>query len=110
MEYLEGVRLVKEVEEKYDVMSVKFKGVSIWPMLRTYMFMAETDDQKPFTVSKSTVLAVLKGVFFYSWAPLFKRHKLWVCTSSRERKVVKGKLINRTLGGVCHIDDNALIW
>lgn len=110
MEYLEGVRLVKEVEEKYDVMSVKFKGISIWPMLRTYMFMADTDDQKPFKASKSTIMAVLKGVFFYSWAPLFKRHDLWVGTSSRERKIIKGKYINRTLGAVCHIDDNALIW
>lgn len=110
MEYLEGVRLIKEVEEKYDVMSVKFKGISVWPMLRTYMFMADTDNQKPFTASRSTILAVLKGVFFYSWAPLFKRHKIWVATSSRDRKIVRGKYINRTLGAICRIDDNALIW
>lgn len=110
MEYLEAVSLVKEVEEKYDVMSVKFKGVSIWPMLRTYMFIADTDGQKPFALSKSTALAVLKGIFFYSWAPLFKKHRLWVVTSSRERKIVREKYINRTMGAICHIDENALFW
>ena len=110
MEYLEAVRLVKEVEEKYDVMSVKFKGISIWPMLRTFMFMVDTDDQKPFTASKSTILAVLKGVFKYSWIPLFRKHKLWVLTSSRDRKKVRDKYIYRTLGAVCQIDKDALIW
>ena len=110
MEYLEAVRLVKEVEEKYDVMSVKFKGISVWPMLRTYLFIADTEGQKPFAVTRATVFAVLKGVFFYSWAPLFKKHKLWVSTSSRDRKIVRGVYINRTMGAVCHIDKNALLW
>lgn len=110
MDYLEGVRLVKEVEEKYDVMSVKFKGISIWPMLRTYMFIADTASQKPFTASKSTVFAVLKGIFVYNWGPLFKRHKLWVVTSSRDRKLVRGKYIYRTMGAVSQIDRDSLIW
>ena len=34
MTYLEAVALLHDIESKYDVMSIKYKGVSVWSFLR----------------------------------------------------------------------------
>lgn len=107
MEYLESVRLIKEIEEKHDVMAIKYHGVSVWPFLRIYICdsLAVNKQQK---MSSSNVLLVLKTLFAYNPFVYFRKHDLWTFSSQNKRKQLGDKLIAPISGGLTEICPNAL--
>lgn len=97
MQTLEGVKLIKDIEQKYDVMSIKWKGVSVWPFLRLYLKESITT-QRENKASVSNIKLVLKSLFSYCPFRAFKRHDVWSFTACDRRKQIGGKRIHRISG------------
>ena len=99
MQTLEGVKLIKDIEQKFDVMSIKYKGVSVWPFLRIYLKESVTTKREN-RASASNIGLVLKSLFVYNPLSIFKRHQVWVFTASDRRKCIGGKMVHRISGGI----------
>lgn len=99
MKYLEGVALIRQIESEYDVMSIRFKGVSAWSYLRLYLLDKITDNRE-FKASRSIIALVLRCLFFYSPFQIFKHYDAWVFTGCERRKRIGDKMIQRVSGGV----------
>lgn len=99
MTYLEAVKLVRDIEERYDVMSIRYKGVSVWPFLRLFL-LDRISVQTEIKASGSIVKVVLKSLFAYNPLKVFKRHDVWLFTGCERRKRIGDKMIHRISGGI----------
>ena len=100
MQYLDAVKKLKSIEDKYDVMSIKYKGVCVWPMLRIYILDAmSTHKAKGYTSSAITMM--LRELFRYSPFVVFKRHDIWNYCSQVTRKNIKGIYEHHVSGSIC---------
>lgn len=108
MQTLEGVKLIKNIEQKYDVMSIKWKGVSVWPFLRLYLKESITT-QRENKASASNIRLVLKSLFSYNPFRALKRHDIWSFTACDRRKQIGGKRIHRISGAFASEGMNCLM-
>lgn len=111
MAYLDGIRILREIEQSYPVMSITFKGQPIWPFVRIYMFqlLGATNHQNAHKVESSKIRTVVKALFAYNPFTVFKRHKNWLFTATERRKVIGDKYIQRVSGFMSEIDKNCLV-
>lgn len=108
MTYLEAVELVKDIEAKYDVMSIRYKGMSVWPYLRLYL-LDGISGQTEVKASGSIIKVVLKSLFAYNPLRAFKRHDVWLFTGCERRKRIGDKMIHRISGGISANVDKCLM-
>lgn len=108
MDYLEAIALLKEIETKYDVMSVKYRGLSIWPWLRIYLCDSLTPASKRQTMSSSNVKLVLQTLFPYGPSALFHKHKVWLFSSLEGRKLIGDKYLDYIAGGITELEKTTL--
>lgn len=108
MQTLEGVKLIKDIEQKYDVMSIKWKGVSVWPFLRLYLKESITT-QRENKASASNIKLVLKCLFSYNPFRAIKRHEVWSFTACDRRKQIGRKRIHRVSGAFASEGMNCLM-
>lgn len=108
MQTLEGVKLIKDIEQKFDVMSIKYKGVSVWPFLRIYLKESVTT-QRENTVSASNIRLVLKCLFAYNPFSAFKHHDVWSFTACDRRKRLGDKMVHRISGSFAAEKVNCLM-
>lgn len=108
MQTLEGVKLIKDIEQKFDVMSIKYKGVSVWPFLRIYLKESVTT-QRENTVSASNIKLVLKCLFAYNPFSAFKHHDVWSFTACDRRKRLGDKMVHRISGSFAAEKVNCLM-
>lgn len=108
MTYLEAVALLHDIEAKYDVMSIKYKGVSVWTHLRIYL-LDSISTKSEVKTSGSVVRVVLRSLFSFNPLHLFKKHDCWLITGAERRKQVGEKLIHRISGGFVHCGRNVLM-
>ena len=99
MTYLEAVELVKDIENKYNVMSIRYKDVSVWPYLRLYL-LDGVSGQTEIKASGSIIKVVLKSLFAYNPFQVFKKHDVWLFSGCERRKCIGDKMIHRISGGV----------
>ena len=99
MQTLEGVKLIKEIEQKFDVMSIKWRGVSVWPFLRLYLKESITT-QRENKASSSNIKLVLKCLFSYNPIRALKRHVVWAFTACDRRKLIGEKKVHRISGAL----------
>lgn len=99
MQTLEGVKLIKEIEQRYDVMSIKWNGISVWPFLRLYLKESITT-QRENKASSSNIKLVLKCLFAYNPFRAFKKHEVWSFTACDRRKLIGEKKIHRISGAL----------
>lgn len=97
MTYLEALELIKKIENEYDVMSIRFKSISVWPYLRLYL-LDQISVRTELKASSSVIRCVLKGLFAYNPFSLFKRRDLWIFTACERRKLIGNKMIHRVSG------------
>ncbi len=108
MKYLEGVDLIRQIEKKYDVMSIKYKGISAWSYLRLYILDGLTSN-KEIKASKSVIAPVLRCLFSFNPLQIFKKHSVWLFTSCERRKRVGEKMVHRVSGGITANIDSCLM-
>lgn len=111
MAYLDGIKILREIEQSYPVMSITFKGQPIWPFVRIYLFqlLGATNHLNAHTVESSKIKTVVKALFAYSPFTIFKRHKNWLFTATERRKVIGDKYIQRVSGFMSEVDRNCLV-
>lgn len=98
MTYLEAVALLHDIESKYDVMSIRYKGVSIWTYLRIY-FLDSISTKSEVKTSGSVIWVVLRSLFSFNPFLLLTKHFCWLITGAERRKKVGDKMIHRISGG-----------
>lgn len=108
MTYLEAVELIKDIESKYDVMSIRYRNVSVWPYLRLYLSDGIAGHTE-IKASPSVVKVVLKSLFAYNPFKVFKRHDVWLFTGCERRKRIGDKMIHRISGGISSNVDGCLM-
>ena len=108
MKYLEGVELIRQIENEYDVMSIKYNGVSAWSYLRLYLLDSITANREN-KASRSNIALVLKSLFFYNPFQLFRHYDLWMFTGCERRKRIGDKMIQRVSGGASTSIDRCLM-
>lgn len=110
MTYLEAVNLIKEIESKYDLMKVKYKDVSVWPLLRINLVDTISGNNKTMKSSGSTAIRqVLSTLFYYNPFNYFKERSLWLFAGFERRKEVCGKKQLRVSGCVVSAYPDTLI-
>lgn len=111
MAYLDGIKILREIEQTYPVMSITFKGQPIWPFVRIYLFqlLGETNHLNAHKVESSKIKTVVKALFAYNPLTIFKRHKNWLFTATERRKLIGNKYIQRVSGFMSEIDENCLL-
>lgn len=101
MTYLESVRLLHEIESSYDVFSIKYKGIPIWPYLRIKLFEKTSGTDVVYKPSTKTgIILVLSNLFYYNPFNFFKKSSVWVFSSFERRKQIGNNAIMRVSGGV----------
>ena len=108
MEALESVKLIKGIEQKYDVMSIKWKGISVWPFLRLYIKDSVTS-QRENKASASNIGLVLRCLFAYNPFRALKRHDIWSFTACDRRKRIGDKMVHRISGAFAAQGVNCLM-
>lgn len=109
MKYLEAVELINEIGAKYDVMSIRYNGMSVWPYLRLYLLdrIAVHSELK---ASGSIIRVVCRSLFAYNPLQLLRHHRVWLFTGCERRKRIGDKMIHRISGGIsASIDDCLMI-
>ena len=108
MEALESVKLIKGIEQKYDVISIKWKGISVWPFLRLYIKDSVTS-QRENKASASNIGLVLRCLFAYNPFRALKRHDIWSFTACDRRKRIGDKMVHRISGAFAAQGVNCLM-
>ena len=110
MTYLEAVELEHQLEKQYDVMSIRYKGVSVWPFLRLYLLDNIISNRTEIKASTSVIRVVLKSLFAYNPLQIFRRYDIWTFTGCERRKKIGKKMIHRVSGGItaCYNNDSLM--
>ncbi len=98
MKYLDATNTIHEIEDKYDVMSIKYKGVSVWPYLRIYICDSLNESPKAKGYSSSAISLIFKDLFHYNVFSFFRKCLIWDYSSSYTRKQV-GELYEHHVSG-----------
>ena len=110
MTYIEAINVINEIERRYDVMSIKFKGISIWPLLRLNLVdCMTTRNQTTGITFVSAVKQVLNTLFYYNPLSYFKKSRTWLFTAFDRRKDLNERMIQRVSGAVIEVEPNILI-
>lgn len=107
MEYLKALETINMIENKYDVMSVRYNGISVWPYLRCYLI-DQLGYQKARKASASNVFFILKNLFRYNPLVLMKKMDIWSYSGVITRKKIGNKFIHHASGVLTDITDKVL--
>lgn len=110
MTYIEALHKLTEIENTYDVESVRVDGVSVWPFLRIYLFqvIGQTGHCKAHRLSKGKFSTVVRGLFAYNPFKVFGKHRTWVFNAVERRKQLDGTFVHRVSGFVSELLPDAL--
>jgi hypothetical protein len=110
MNYIEAVRLVSEIESKYDLMKVTYKDVSIWPLLRINIIDSISGNNETMKSSGgSAIKQVLETLFYYNPIKYFTKKNIWLFSGFERRKDVCGQKMLRVSGCVLEAHPNTLV-
>lgn len=92
---MKNSELVKEIESKYNVTSIKHKSLNLWLELRNRIYgKISLGEESGLTITKQTYKTVLNSVFygFFNW---FKSYDAWFFSSQINRLNIKGVYYDR---------------
>ncbi len=108
MTYLEAVALLHDIEAKYDVMSIKYKDVSVWSFIRLRLLDCVSVNTE---VKLSGFIAkiVFKSLFYGSPLQAIKKFAIWNITGAERRKQVGDKMVHRISGAISQLSERVLM-
>lgn len=109
MNYLNAIEILTNIEKKYDVMSVKLDGISIWPYLRCYL-VDMLGYNKARKASFSNALYIIKNLFRYNPFSIRKKMDIWSYSGMITRKRVGDKYIHHVSGVLPEITNKVLYF
>lgn len=107
MNYIEANNTIKRIEQEYDVMSIKYKGISVWPYLRCYLvdLLGYKKARKP---SMSNAFFILKNLFRYNPFVIMKKMDIWLYSGVIMRKRVGEKYYLHASGALPIVTERVL--
>lgn len=109
MDYIESINRLKEIESKFDVMSVKYKGITVWPYVRVYLI-DSLSAHRAQKASISNIMFIIRHLFDGNVLSLFKRHRIWVYDGMASLRHVGGRFVHQTSGPIFEIENSALLF
>lgn len=100
MRYIDAVQLFREIEKEYDVMSIRYKGLSLWPYFRIYL-LDKISDNFATSYNASALRLVITSLFQYNPLRFFKKYRIWNFSSSTTRKKI-GNTYEHHVSGYLH--------
>ncbi len=107
MNYLNAIKILNDIESEYDVMSVKYKDVPVWPYVRIYLQDTLTFHQAR-KGSISNIYLVLKNLFFYNPLVLLKKEDIWHYCSVITRKQIGNMYYHHVTGDIALLYNRVL--
>lgn len=104
MTNIEISKIINNIESKFDVNSLVYKGLLIWPILKTSIYAKSLHNKTNFQKNKLHSLFTLKNIF--------KKRKYLILSPGNKRIVKDGKLYNRLANAFfdnLNIDDYLLV-
>jgi hypothetical protein len=100
-----------DIENGFDVKEIKLKGISLWPIVKSYLIGIEKDTQ----VIKETSPLFIKILLINLIPDLFsirkmKKSKNWVFTNSERRYYINHESFDRITTGLLHYLDGYLLF
>ncbi|MBN2667623.1 MAG: hypothetical protein JXR60_00210 [Bacteroidales bacterium] len=80
------IEKISELEKKYQVKSIRSKGIVIWPLIRIYLSY-EIFGKNPVKVKRNKAIRYLKNCF-YGFGSWFKKYDILVFNESGSRKII----------------------
>lgn len=108
MEQINSIKLLKQVETAFDVMSVKYKGISVWPFVRVYLedSLSLNKAQK---ASISNVFFIIQHLFDYNPFTILKKHKIWIYDETASLRYIGNKFIHQVSGPILELFPSSLV-
>jgi len=85
---MSNISKIQDIESKYNIKAVTFKGVQIWPYIRLYSFYSSLGIEKV-KPNKKVVSNALKNLF-YGFFNLFHKADFIFFSNTEQRKLING--------------------
>jgi hypothetical protein len=87
---------LKDIEQRIDVNSIKYKDLTVWPVLRYYICVKYSANSSPIKPDKTIFKSLLKNLFF-GFRNYFKKHDYLFLSSSDQRVIIENKYIDKSV-------------
>lgn len=90
---------IRSIETKYEVESIRFSGMQVWPMIRFSLWAYYQSGVKPIEANALGAARIfeLLGQFFYGFKYFFRKYKYVALSDSSERKLIHGKWVDKSV-------------
>lgn len=109
MKLVEATNYVNALEKEHNLICVKYQNVSIWPFIRTY-YIDSLSKKTEVKSSPSSIICILKSLFFYNPLSVFKKYDAWLFCSSSNRKKVGTEYIQPAFGVFSKLLSSSLMF
>ncbi len=101
----------EEIEKNFNAEGIKLQGVSIWPIIKSYLIGIEKETQVIKKASPSNVKILLKNFIpdIFSFRKI-RKSKNWVFTNSERRYYINQESFDRITTGLLHYLDDYLLF
>lgn len=92
---MKNSELVKYIESKYDVNSIKFKSLDLWLELRVRVYLKiSLGEESTLKITNKTYIGLLSSIFygFFNW---FRKYDAWFFSSQINRVLIEDKYYDR---------------
>ena len=107
MNYIDAINTLKKIEAKYNIMSIKYKGICVWPYLRCYI-VDQLGYKKAQAPSASNALFILKSLFSYNPLVIRGKFDVWSYSGVITRKKIGSMYHHHAAGVLPYITDSIL--
>ena len=87
---------IKDIEQHFNVEKVRYKNLSIWPILRYYICVKHSSDKSPVKPRLTSSLSLIRS-FFYGFKFYFSKCDYLFISSSDQRKNIEGLMIDKSI-------------
>lgn len=107
MNYIEAQLLIQKMEDTYDVSTITYKNVPIWPFMRLYL-LDNLSTKRARGGSISNIWLILKRMFQYNPLSFFRKYDIWIYNAASTRKLIDGKYYSCISGAIPEVYRNTL--